>query len=89
MAIYGEGGAFVADNFTTKDNVITVTSDGVELNTLKIVTDESTKSGLHIYGVDVKTDGLEIDNRKTAGGAAVVLNGGQLELNAYDNIPIR
>ena len=54
MAIYGEGGAFVADNFTTKDNVITVTSDGVELNTLKIVTDESTKSGLHIYGVDVK-----------------------------------
>ena len=82
MAIYGEGGAFVADNFTTKDNVITVTSDGVELNTLKIVTDESTKSGLHIYGVDVKTDGLEIDNRKTAGGAAIVLNGGKLELNA-------
>lgn len=82
MAIYGEGGAFVADNFTTKDNVITVTSDGVELNALKIVTDESTKSGLHIYGVDVKTDGLEIDNRKTAGGAAIVLNGGKLELNA-------
>lgn len=82
MAIYGEGGAFVADNFTTKDNVITVTSDGVELNTLKIVTDESTKSGLHIYGVDVKTDGLDIDNRKTAGGAAIVLNGGKLELNA-------
>lgn len=82
MAIYGEGGAFVADNFTTKDNVITVTSDGVKLNTLKIVTDESTKSGLHIYGVDVKTDGLEIDNRKTAGGAAIVLNGGKLELNA-------
>lgn len=81
MAIYGEGGAFVADNFTTKDNVITVTSDGVKLNTLKIVTDESTKSGLHIYGVDVKTDGLEIDNRNTAGGAAVVLNGGQLDLN--------
>lgn len=82
MAIYGEGGAFVADNFTTKDNVITVTSDGVELNALKIVTDESTKSGLHIYGGDVKTDGLEIDNRKTAGGAAIVLNGGKLELNA-------
>lgn len=82
MAIYGEGGAFVADNFTTKDNVITVTSDGVELNALKIVTDESTKSGLHIYGVDVKTGGLEIDNRKTAGGAAIVLNGGKLELNA-------
>lgn len=82
MAIYGEGGAFVADNFTTKDNVITVTSDGVELNTLKIVTDESTKSGLHIYGVDVKTDGLDIDNRKTAGGAAIILNGGKLELNA-------
>lgn len=82
MAIYGEGGAFVADNFTTKDNVITVTSDGVKLNALKIVTDESTKSGLHIYGGDVKTDGLEIDNRKTAGGAAIVLNGGKLELNA-------
>ena len=89
MAIYGEGGAFVADNFTTKDNVITVTSDGVELNALKIVTDESTKSGLHIYGVDVKTDGLEIDNRKTAGGAAIVLNGGKLELNALTILQLR
>lgn len=88
MAIYGEGGAFVADNFTTKDNVITVTSDGVELNALKIVTDESTKSGLHIYGVDVKTDGLEIDNRKTAGGAAIVLNGGKLELNALTTLQL-
>lgn len=77
----GNLSAFVAKGFDTKDNVITVTSDGVELNTLKIVTDESTKSGLHIYGVDVKTDGLEIDNRKTAGGAAIVLNGGQLDLN--------
>ncbi len=81
MTIIGDGGAFVADNFTTKDNVVTVTSKGVQLNNVKIVTDESTKSGLHIYGVDVKTDGLEIDNRKTAGGAAVVLNGGQLDLN--------
>ena len=82
MTIIGDGGAFVADNFTTKDNVITVTSDGVKLNALKIVTDESTKSGLHIYGGEVTATHLTVDNRKTAGGAAIVLNGGKLELNA-------
>ena len=81
MAIYGEGGAFVADNFTTKDNVITVTSKGVQLDNVKIVTDESTKSGLHIYGGEVTATHLTVDNRNTAGGAAVVLNGGQLDLN--------
>lgn len=81
MAIYGEGGAFVADNFTTKDNVVTVTSKGVQLNNVKIVTDESTKSGLHIYGGEVTATHLTVDNRNTAGGAAVVLNGGQLDLN--------
>lgn len=81
MTIIGDGGAFVADNFTTKDNVITVTSKGVQLNNVKIVTDESTKSGLHIYGGEVTATHLTVDNRNTAGGAAVVLNGGQLDLN--------
>lgn len=73
--------AFVAKGFDTKDNVVTVTSKGVQLNNVKIVTDESTKSGLHIYGGDVTATNLSIDNRNTAGGAAVVLNGGQLDLN--------
>ena len=81
MTIIGDGGAFVADNFTTKDNVVTVTSKGVQLNNVKIVTDESTKSGLHIYGGEVTVTHLTVDNRNTAGGAAVVLNGGQLDLN--------
>lgn len=81
MTIIGDGGAFVADNFTTKDNVVTVTSKGVQLNNVKIVTDESTKSGLHIYGGEVTATHLTVDNRNTAGGAAVVLNGGQLDLN--------
>ena len=77
----GNLSAFVADNFTTKDNVVTVTSKGVQLNNVKIVTDESTKSGLHIYGGEVTATHLTVDNRNTAGGAAVVLNGGQLDLN--------
>ncbi len=77
----GNLSAFVADNFTTKDNVVTVTSKGVQLNNVKIVTDESTKSGLHIYGGEVIATHLTVDNRNTAGGAAVVLNGGQLDLN--------
>lgn len=81
MTIIGDGGAFVADNFTTKDNVVTVTSKGVQLDNVKIVTDESTKSGLHIYGGEVTATDLTVDNRNTAGGAAVVLNGGQLDLN--------
>lgn len=81
MTIIGDGGAFVADNFTTKDNVVTVTSKGVQLDNVKIVTDESTKSGLHIYGGEVTATHLTVDNRNTAGGAAVVLNGGQLDLN--------
>ena len=45
------------------------------------MTDESTKSGLHIYGGEVTATHLTVDNRNTAGGAAVVLNGGQLDLN--------
>lgn len=77
----GNLSAFVADNFTTKDNVVTVTSKGVQLNNVKIVTDESTKSGLHIYGGEVTATHLTVDNRNTDGGAAVVLNGGQLDLN--------
>ncbi len=77
----GNLSAFVAKGFDTKDNVVTVTSKGVQLNNVKIVTDESTKSGLHIYGGEVTATHLTVDNRNTAGGAAVVLNGGQLDLN--------
>lgn len=72
--------AFVAKDFTTKDNVVTVTGKDVVLNNVKIVTNETTKSGLHIYGGTVVADELTVDNRNTAGGAAVVLNGGTLEL---------
>lgn len=77
----GNLSAFVAKGFDTKDNVVTVTSKDVQLNNVKIVTDESTKSGLHIYGGEVTATHLTVDNRNTAGGAAVVLNGGQLDLN--------
>lgn len=77
----GNLSAFVAKGFDTKDNVVTVTSKGVQLNNVKIVTDESTKSGLHIYGGEVTATHLTVDNRNTDGGAAVVLNGGQLDLN--------
>ncbi len=72
--------AFVAKDFTTKDNVVTVTGKDVVLNNVKIVTNETTKSGLHIYGGTVVADELTVDNRNTAGGAAVVLNGGNLDL---------
>ena len=77
----GNLSAFVAKGFDSKDNVVTVTSKDVQLNNVKIVTDESTKSGLHIYGGEVTATHLTVDNRNTDGGAAVVLNGGQLDLN--------
>ena len=86
MTISCEGeGAFVADQFTTTDqnqlNVVTVlTNEIVSFNNVKIKTDESTKSGLHIYGGNVTATNLNIDNTSTKGGAAVVLNGGTLEL---------
>ena len=72
--------AFVAKDFTTLDNVVTVTGQDVELTNVKIVTDKTTKSGLHIYGGEVTATNLNIDNTSTKGGAAVVLNGGNLDL---------
>lgn len=86
MTISCEGeGAFVADQFTTTDqnqlNVVTVlTNEIVSFNNVKIKTDESTKSGLHIYGGNVTATNLNIDNTSTKGGAAVILNGGNLNL---------
>lgn len=85
MVIIGNGGAFIADNFTTTDsnqmNVITVLKGiKVRLDNVTIKTDETTKSGLHIYGGEVTATNLNIDNTSTKGGAAVVLNGGNLDL---------
>ena len=86
MIISCEGkGAFAADQFTTTDqnqlNVVTVLTDEiVSFNNVKIKTDESTKSGLHIYGGEVTATNLNIDNTSTKGGAAVILNGGNLKL---------
>lgn len=91
MTINCEGdGAFVAGS-NLNDNVVTVISpDKVTLNNVKIETRvNAAKSGLHIYGGDVTANNLTIINENTHknadgkpdGGAAIVLNGGNLTLN--------
>lgn len=91
MTINCEGdGAFVAGS-NLNDNVVTVISPAkVTLNNVKIETRvNAAKSGLHIYGGDVTANNLTIINENTHknadgkpdGGAAIVLNGGNLTLN--------
>lgn len=91
MTINCEGdGAFVAES-NLNDNVVTVISPAkVTLNNVKIETRvNAAKSGLHIYGGDVTAINLTIINENTHknadgkpdGGAAIVLNGGNLTLN--------
>lgn len=91
MTINCEGdGAFVAGS-NLNDNVVTVISPAkVTLNNVKIETRvNAAKSGLHIYGGDVTANNLTIINENTQknadgkpdGGAAIVLNGGNLTLN--------
>lgn len=83
-------GAFVAGS-NLNNNVVTVKSPAkVTLNNVKIETKvDAAKSGLHIYGGDVTANNLTIinenthknDDGKPDGGAAIVLNGGDLTLN--------
>lgn len=88
MTINCEGdGAFVAGS-NLNDNVVTVKQNAtVELNNVKIETKvNAAKSGLHIYGGTVKAKDLTIINENTdkdgkGGGAAVVLNSGNLTLD--------
>lgn len=91
MTINCEGdGAFVAGS-NLNDNVVTVKQKAiVELNNVKIETKvNAAKSGLHIYGGTVTANNLTIINENTHknadgkpdGGAAIVLNGGNLTLN--------
>lgn len=79
-------GAFIAGN-SLNDNVITVMPDAnVKLEDVIIETRvASSKSGLHIYGGTVEAIDLTIINENTGkdgkgGGAAVVLNSGNLTL---------
>ena len=91
MTINCEGdGAFVAGE-NLNNNVVTVKQNAiVKLNNVKIETKvNAAKSGLHIYGGTVTAENLTIINENTHknaegkpdGGAAIVLNGGNLTLN--------
>ena len=83
-------GAFVAGP-NLNDNVVTVDEKGdVTFSNVKIETKvDAAKSGLHIYGGTVTAENLTIINKNTHkndegkpdGGAAIVLNGGNLTLN--------
>ena len=81
MTIKGNGHAFKGSEALGKENVVTAMAkdEVVVLDDVQIVTTEFNKSGLHVYGGNVTANDLVIDNTKTAGGAAVVLNGGTLE----------
>lgn len=82
-------GAFVAGP-NLNDNVVTVKKKGdVTFIDVKIETKvDAAKSGLHIYGGTVTAENLTIINKNTHknddgkpdGGAAIVLNGGELTL---------
>lgn len=59
-----------------KENVVTVTSDDVEISHVTIKTTGSNKSALHVYDSDnVVLNNVTLDNRETAGGAGMIVNG--------------
>lgn len=71
-----DGVAILGSDAVGRDNVVTVTADGVVLKRLTIRTTAANKSALHIYRADASLDNVTLDNTETAGGAGMIVNGG-------------
>lgn len=69
-----------------RENVVTVTAGGVELSGIVIRTAAANKSALHIYKVETALNNITLDNTQTAGGAAMLVNGGSARISGNLNL---
>lgn len=75
-----ENFAIIGSEAVGKDNVVTVTAEGVELSGVSIRTTAFNKSALHIYKAETILKDITLDNTETAGGAAMLVNGGNAKI---------
>ena len=68
------------------DNVVTIMADGVVLEGLGIKTASANKSALHVYRVSATLKDITLDNRETAGGAGMIVNGGTVTVEGKLNL---
>ncbi|NBK97507.1 MAG: hypothetical protein EOM50_05735, partial [Erysipelotrichia bacterium] len=81
IEIIGNGHSIIGTTSLGKENVLTFINGNVTLDFLVVITTQSNKSGIHIYGANVAAKNLIVNNEQTAGGAAIILNGGSLKLD--------
>ncbi len=91
MTVNGNGYTFKGTDSIGKDNVVTVTAEGIILENLGVKTSASNKSALHIYKVSTVLKNVSLDNKETVGGACLVVNSakvtieGTLDLKSGNN----
>ncbi len=79
--VIGNGHTISGTEALGKDNVVTVTGDGVVLEDLKIKTSEANKSALHVYKAkNVVVKNVTLDVTKTVGGAGMVVNASEVKV---------
>lgn len=81
-----DGFAINGSDVLGRENVVTVTADGVELRGVAIRTAPANKSALHIYKVETALNNITLDNTRTAGGAAMLVNGGTVRISGDLNL---
>ena len=81
-----DGFAINGSDALGRENVVTVTADGVELNGITIRTAAANKSALHIYKTETILNNVTLDNTQTAGGAAMLVNGGTARISGTLNL---
>lgn len=81
MTVNGNGFSFNGTSAIGEYNVVTTWADGIAINNLTIKTDAANKSALHIYKSSATLTNVTLDNRETAGGAGMIVNGGTANVN--------
>ena len=71
------GGTLVGTAGVGYNNLVTLTGDEVTLDGVTIITAAENKSALHAYRTVLTANNLTIDHTNAAGGAPVIINGGQ------------
>ncbi len=76
LILTSDGSAVITIPGDENENAVTVTSNDVTISNVTIRTTGSNKSALHVYDSDrVIIENVTLDNRETAGGAGMIVNG--------------
>lgn len=87
MTVNG-GYTFKGTDTIGKDNVVTITAEGVVLDNVGIKTSSANKSALHVYKVPATLINVTLDNTETAGGAGLVVNSATVTVEGNLNIKV-